>query len=43
MSTATTEPASTHEHLWRLEDVEFDELVGSVSRFGCFCGSVWFR
>lgn len=41
--TALTEPTSTHDHTWRLDDVEYDELVGPVSRFECDCGSVWFR
>jgi hypothetical protein len=45
MTAALPEPTSTHEHQhsWRLEDVEYDELVGAVSRFECACGSVWFR
>jgi hypothetical protein len=41
--TATLVPATEHDHDWRLEDVDYDEVVGQVSRFGCECGAVWFR
>jgi hypothetical protein len=36
-------PSLQHDHVWRLENVDYDELVGQVSQFGCTCGAVWFR
>ena len=43
MSAALVETEPEHDHTWRLEDVEYDVMVGQVSRFGCSCGAVWFR
>jgi hypothetical protein len=43
MTALLDDHGTAHEHAWRLEDVEFVEEVGQVSRFGCACGDVWFR
>ena len=43
MTATVSEPSLQHDHTWRLENVDYDEFVGQVTRFGCGCGAVWFR
>jgi hypothetical protein len=43
MTATLSEPSLGHDHVWWLENVDFDELVGQVSQFSCTCGAVWFR
>jgi hypothetical protein len=43
MTATLDEETDRHQHGWALVDVEFVEVVGQVSQFGCECGAVWFR
>jgi hypothetical protein len=43
MTATLVDETAEHEHTWCLEDVDYDEVVGQVTRFGCGCGAVTFR